>query len=117
MNDRVPVPNCYFGIFQDGTIKVRGIEARRRDTAPFIVETQMDILEILAQAQDANHLKDVLPEAQDFVRRQLDALRAGRVPIESLLVSQKLSRELSKYSSPSPAARAVRQMQEAGYRY
>jgi DNA polymerase II len=114
VNDRVPVPNCYFGIFQDGTIKVRGIEARRRDTAPFIVETQMDILEILAQAQDADHLKDVLPEAQDFVRRQLDALRAGRVPIESLLVSQKLSRELSEYSSPSPAARAVRQMQEAG---
>ena len=29
-NHRVPVPNRYFGVFQDGTLKVRGLEARRR---------------------------------------------------------------------------------------
>ncbi len=28
LNDRVPVANCYFGVFQDGSLKVRGIEAR-----------------------------------------------------------------------------------------
>jgi hypothetical protein len=33
-----------------------------------------------------------------------EALRAGRVPVEKLLVSQKLSRELGEYSSPSPVA-------------
>jgi DNA polymerase-2 len=111
---RVPVPNRYFGVLQDGSIKYRGIEARRRDTAPFIAETQMGILEILAQAPDPDGLKDVLPKAQAFVRKQLNALRTGRVPVEKLLVSQKLSRELGEYSSPSPAARAVQQMQEAG---
>lgn len=36
------------------------------------------------------------------------------LPMEKLLVSQKLSCELGEYSSPSPAARAVRQMQAAG---
>jgi DNA polymerase II len=114
VNARVPVANRYFGVFQDGSVKVRGIEARRRDTPPFIVETQMRLLEILAQAEDADHLKEVLPQAQAFVRRQMQALRQGRVPAESLLVSQKLSRELKEYSSPSPAARAVWQMQAAG---
>ena len=114
LNDKVPVPNRYFGVFQDGSIKVRGIEARRRDTPPFIVETQMSILEILAQAPDAEALKDVLPKAQALVHKRLEMLRTGRVPLEKLLVSQKLSRELGEYSSPSPAARAVRQMQEAG---
>ena len=38
----------------------------------------------------------------------------GQVPPEQLLVSQKLSRELKEYSSPSPAARAVWQMQAEG---
>jgi DNA polymerase-2 len=114
VNARVPVPNCYFGVFQDGSIKVRGIEARRRDSAPFIVETQLRLLEILAQAPDADHLKDVLPQAQAYAHKQLEALRRGHVPLEQLLVSQKLSRELSEYSSPSPAARTVRQMQAAG---
>jgi len=114
VNKRVPVPNCYFGVFQDGSIKVRGIEARRHDTAPFIAETQMRLLEILARAEDAAHLGEVLPQAQEYVRRQLHRLRTGQVPLEKLLISQKLSRELGEYSSPSPAARAVRQLQAAG---
>ncbi len=114
LNARVPVANRYFGVFQDGSIKVRGIEARRRDTAPFIAETQLRLLEILARAPDADHLKDVLPQAHAFVRAQAESLRLGRVPLEQLLVSQKLSRELTEYSSPSPAARAVWQIQAAG---
>jgi DNA polymerase-2 len=113
-NVRVPVPNRYFGVFQDGSFKVRGIEARRHDTPPFIAETQMKLLEILAQAPDADHLVEVLPQAKAYVNRQLKLLRSGRVPVEKLLVRQKLSRELGEYSSPSPSARAVRQMQAAG---
>ncbi|MFH2037804.1 MAG: DNA polymerase domain-containing protein [Chloroflexota bacterium] len=113
-NARVPVPNRYFGVFQDGSVKVRGIEARRHDTAPFIAETQMSLLEILAGAPDADHLAQVLPQAKAFVRKQLKILRSGGVPVEKLLISQKLSRELGEYSSPSPSARAVRQMQAAG---
>ena len=114
VNVRLPVPNRYFGVFQDGSIKVRGIEARRHDTAPFIAETQLHLLEILARAPDAEALKEVLPQAHAYVRKQFQALRLGKVPVEQLLVSQKLSRELTEYSSPSPAARAVWQMQAAG---
>jgi hypothetical protein len=28
-NNILPVPNRYFGVYEDGTLKVRGIEARR----------------------------------------------------------------------------------------
>jgi DNA polymerase elongation subunit (family B) len=38
----------------------------------------------------------------------------GRMPLEELVVSQRLSRELSEFSAPSPAARAVWQLQAAG---
>jgi DNA polymerase-2 len=114
VNERVPVANRYFGVFQDGSVKVRGIEARRRDTAPFIAETQMSLMEILAQAPDADHLGEVLPMAKEYARKQLKALLAHQLPLDKLLVAQKLSRELGEYSSPSPAARAVRQLQAAG---
>jgi DNA polymerase-2 len=114
VNERVPVPNRYFGVFQDGSIKVRGIEARRRDTAPFITETQMGILEILAKAPDADGLKEFLPKAQAYVDKQMAALRNGQVPLEKLLMSQRLTREVDEYSSPSPAARAAKQLQAAG---
>jgi DNA polymerase elongation subunit (family B) len=34
-NDVLPVPNRYFGVYEDGTLKIRGIEARRHDTPIF----------------------------------------------------------------------------------
>jgi len=71
-------------------------------------------MEILAKAEDADGLKEVLPKALAFVRKTTDTLRAGRVPMEKLLVSQKLSRELDEYSSPSPAAKAVWQLEATG---
>ena len=41
-------------------------------------------------------------------------LRKGDVPLEELIVRQKLSRDLDAYKSPSPAARAALQLRAAG---
>jgi DNA polymerase-2 len=114
VDERVPVANRYFGVFQDGSLKVRGIECRRRDTPLFISELQMDLLSILARAPDADRLKDCLPHAQALLDRRLNELRTGRVPLEKLLLAQKLSRELKDYRTPSPAARAAQQLAKTG---
>ena len=111
---RVPVPNRYFGVFQDGSLKVRGLEARRRDTPAFIAETQMELLRCLAKARDADQLQSLLPGAVDLLCQRLAELASGRVPLEKLLVSQKLSRKLEAYTSPSPGAQAVEQLVAAG---
>ncbi len=114
LNEKVPVANRYFGVFQDGSLKVRGIEARRRDTPLFIAEAQMELLELLAQAPEAAALSGCLPAAIRLLRRKLRDLRRGRAPLEKLLVSQKLSRSLQEYRSPSPAAIAAAQLASAG---
>ncbi len=114
LNSRVPVPNRYFGVFQNGEIKVRGIEARRSDTPPFIVTMQMDMLEILARAPSADDLPEYIPLASALVEKKIRDLREGRIPLEDLLITQKLSRELKSYRSPSPAARAALQLVDAG---
>jgi hypothetical protein len=110
----VPVGNRYFGVFQDGSIKIRGLEARRRDTPAWVAAMQTALIEHLAQAPDADHLRERLPGAFELLRQGLRRLRAGQVPPEDLLVAQKLSRVLEKYTSPSPAARAAMQLRRAG---
>jgi DNA polymerase-2 len=45
MHEGVPVLNRYYGVFENGKIKVRGIEARRRDTPGFIKEAQIEMEE------------------------------------------------------------------------
>jgi DNA polymerase-2 len=114
LDGRVPVANRYFGVFQDGSLKVRGIEARRRDTPLFIAEAQMELLELLAQAPHASALPGCLPDAIRLLRRKLRDLRRGRVPLEKLLVSQKLSRSLAEYRTPSPAAVSAAQLESVG---
>ncbi len=111
---RVPVANRYFGVFQSGEIKSRGIELRRRDTPIFIREMQQEMLEILAKAPDVEHIPDVLPELHRLVHKRLRELKAGRVKMEKLVVRQTLSRELERYRSPSPAALAARQLADMG---
>ncbi len=114
VDSRVPVPNRYFGVFEDGTIKVRGIEARRHDSPPWISGVQMHVLEILARAPTAADLPAYTARAQAFVEMELRRLYNGRVPVEELVLRQKMSRLVSEYRTPSPAARAAAQLEAAG---
>jgi len=108
------VPNRYFGVFQDGSIKTRGIEARRHDTAKYISDSQMEVLSWLAKAESVDDLPRYIPGALEILRYRLHELRDGRVPMERLIISQRLSRELDMYVTPSPAARAAMQLKDAG---
>jgi DNA polymerase-2 len=110
MDERVPVANRYFGVFQDGSMKVRGIEARRRDTPPWIAETQIKMLERLSRAGSVKDLPGSLEMAFEIFQKALADLRAGKVPLEKLVVTSRVSHELEAYRSPTPAARAALQI-------
>jgi len=111
---RVPVPNQYFGAYQDGSIKYRGIELRRRDTTLWVRKIQMTVLDILAQADTPQELADCETDVLAVVERAKHDLKAGCVPYEELIVKQKLSRVLAGYKFPSPAAHAALQLQALG---
>jgi len=111
---RVSVANRYFGVFQDGSTKERGIELRRRDTPLFVAKAQRKILNILAQAKDGRDLPFYLPKIRALVNEKLETLRRGQIPLDELVVRQHLSRELDEYRAPSPAARAAMQLQQVG---
>ncbi|HEU4759225.1 MAG TPA: DNA polymerase domain-containing protein [Dehalococcoidia bacterium] len=111
---RVTVANRYFGAFEDGTLKVRGIEARRHDTPTFIEDTQLGALEILAHAPDAAAFRRRVPEAVAYLRQRLGRLRAGQVPLEELIVAHNLSRRPEEFTVRTPAARVAAEFTRAG---
>ncbi len=114
MDERVPVPNRYFGVFQDGSLKMRGIEVRRHDTPTWVSDVQMEIIDTLVHASNVDDRSTYLPRILKLLRKALTRLRTGNVPVEDLLVSLTLSRELSEYRTPSPAARAAAQLAAIG---
>ncbi len=114
---RVPVPNQYFGAFQDGTLKYRGIELRRRDTTLWVRKIQLKALEILAQADTPQEFAERVPDIMALAERAKRELRSGQVPLGELVVRQRLSRAIEAYKTPSPAARAACQLQAHGRQF
>jgi DNA polymerase-2 len=111
---RVAVANRYFGAFEDGRIKVRGIEARRRDVPPFVKETQMHMLEILARGVDRAGFRAEIPQAVRYAQERLHALLRGEVPLRELVVTQRLSRRPDEYKVRTVAARVARRLVREG---
>jgi DNA polymerase-2 len=111
---RISAANRYFGAYEDGSIKVRGIEYRRRDTPDFIKESQMGMISILAEGRNAQEFRGLVPEAIAYARQRLQILRAGEVPLKELLVSHRMSRQLEDYVVRTVAVRAATQLTRVG---
>ncbi|MGB5845878.1 MAG: hypothetical protein WBG94_15650, partial [Anaerolineales bacterium] len=77
-------------------------------------QLQAEMLAKLAHVSRDTPVDNYLPGVLALLRRNLAALRAGRFPLEQMLVAQKLSRALDEFRSPSPVAHAAAQLQAAG---
>lgn len=111
----VPVLNRYYGVFENGNIKMRGLEARRRDTPIFIVKAQMEMIKRLAGANCWNSFEDKIPEALRVLENYTHKLVAGQVDAQELLIAKRLSKSPSSYAHDVFQATAAKQLEEAGF--
>jgi DNA polymerase-2 len=96
-SDIVGVPNRYFGVFEDGTLKLRGIEARRHDTPIFISNYQQLILNMIAEAETINDVKMMFPEIQHMLQKHLMLLKQRKVPLNELVFIKRTSKSYDEY--------------------
>lgn len=114
MHRDVPVLNRYFGVFQDGSMKFRGIEARRRDTIKLVSDCQKEMLELFATAQDIEGVKVLLPRAIEIFQRYVYPIRSGDVPLSDLIIVNGLSKNWNEYGTNLPHVSAIKQLAEEG---
>jgi len=113
-NPNISVANRFYGLSPDRNHKIRGIALRRGDTPKFVANVQTSVLEILAKENDPAKLPYLLPEILEKVQGQLDSLKKREIPLEQLVVTLGLSRELDQYSVLTSLATAARQLQLDG---
>ncbi|MBS7614737.1 hypothetical protein KEJ18_03280 [Candidatus Bathyarchaeota archaeon] len=96
-NPGVPVLNRFYGVFQDGKIKARGIEVRRRD-APNIVNCfQAEILQEMAKARNSEEFIQRIPYAFRLLRRYADKILSKEISLDDLVISKQLSKDPDEY--------------------
>jgi DNA polymerase, archaea type len=97
ISDIVGVPNRYFGVFEDGTLKLRGIEARRHDTPVFFSNYQQLVLNMIAEADNINEVKLMFPEIRYTLEKYSMLLKQRKVPLNELAFIKRTSKALDEY--------------------
>jgi DNA polymerase-2 len=109
-----PVATRYFGVFEDGQLKVRGLICRRRDTPRFVRRAQETLLARLAGAATAADLARLRPELEDLAEDFRQRLREGDLKPQDLVITRVLSQPVEEYRVDTATALAARQLQAAG---
>ncbi|MGD8505439.1 MAG: DNA polymerase domain-containing protein [Candidatus Bathyarchaeota archaeon] len=114
MHPNVGVLNRYYGVKEDGRIKVRGLEVRRRDTPRFVHDAQMEMIRVLANATDSKAFIEKIPDALKVVKEYRRKLLDGEVPIWDLIITKRLSKNLNDYKQRVSQAIAAEQLLKEG---
>ena len=116
VDPRVGVLNRYYGVYEDGTVKARGIEPRRHDTPGIVRKCQEDMLGVLARAENSSQFKALIPEALKTLKRYEMEVRRGSVPMDDLVIAKNLSKDPGEYAHRVPQAVAASWLVRGGER-
>src|SRR6058998_496929 len=111
---QAPVLNRYYGIFQDRTLKVRGIDVRRHDTPRIVENCQTQMLAILKEADNSQEFQALIPQVLNTLREYSSKLRSGTVPIDELIITKNLSKMPNEYTHRVPQAIAAQCLIDEG---
>jgi DNA polymerase-2 len=104
----------YYGLFENGTVKVRGVELRQHNTPAFLKNAQHGMLAVLKHARTAEEFRALIPNSIDALRRFAAALRDGTVGHSDLVYTTTVSKDLANYRVSTLAKAALLQLQDQG---
>jgi DNA polymerase I len=110
LNDGSGAYNRYYGRLSDGSIKVRGIAARRHDAPEYIRAMQQEMLTHMAHARTPEELAQVRGAVYRVYCNAVQNLTCA--PISSLAISRRISR--TTYAHRCMEGAAVQAFRDAG---
>ncbi len=110
MADGTGAYNRYFGRLADGTMKIRGVAARRDDTPPYVRSFQEGIFSLLEQAECAAELDDRAGDVHELFREAVSGLSSAA--IADLVITRRVSR--TEYKNRCIEGSAIRAYGMAG---
>jgi DNA polymerase elongation subunit (family B) len=108
------VPNRYYGYYEHGEFKLRGIGARRHDTTVLVRRFEGEVLALFRAARDAEGVRALLPRALARADRFAEAVRSGSWPVEELLIAHRIGQAPEAFVTFTDSVAALRQLAEAG---
>jgi DNA polymerase elongation subunit (family B) len=108
------VPNRYYGLYESGEFKLRGIGSRRHDTPNLLHRFEAEVLNTLAKARDAEGVTRSLPRLIARTDLFAERLARGDWPREDLLVAHRIAQPLEAFVTFTDTVAALRQLSDLG---
>ncbi len=110
------LPNKYFGVFETGEVKMRGIALRRDDTPRMIKEMQSEVITALSKAGNLKECTRMQPELEEIVQKYRWRLIEGNVRPDELAIAIHLSKDPSQYCHDTLSSLAAKRLVGSGVR-
>jgi DNA polymerase elongation subunit (family B) len=113
-NNDVGALNRYYGLFEDGEIKIRGIEFRQRNSPVFLKNMQNEIISVFSKAKNKNEFLGLITVAVDVLCGYARKLVNNDFKQEDLVISNCVSRDASEYKVDNLVKSALFQLKDLG---
>ena len=110
------VPNRYYGLYEHGEFKLRGIGGRRHDTTTLVRRFEGEVLSLFRSARDADGVRALLPRAVARADLFAERLATGSWPVDELLISHRIGQAPDAFVTFTDSVAALRQLEQAGVR-
>ena len=114
MHPRIGVLNRYYGVMENGKVKVRGLEVRRRDTPRFVYDAQMEMIKVLSSANSSKEFSEKIHDVLEVVKDYRHKLLNGEVAVWDLIITKHLSKHPKEYKQKVSQVLAAEQLMKEG---
>ena len=98
INSDLPALNRYFGVFEDGTIKMRGIETRRHDTPELFVYFQEELMKIMSAHNNIHEITKCLPILESVYKKYINLICSKKISYTDLIFTKRISKASNEYA-------------------
>lgn len=106
-NSELPALNRYFGVFENGIIKMRGIETRRHDTPQLFINLQKELMEIMSNCESISTIVDRIPVLEKIYEKYTNMLSSNKVSYTDLIFTKRISKNSNDYQDRNTVENCV----------
>ncbi|NPA22741.1 MAG: DNA-directed DNA polymerase I [Crenarchaeota archaeon] len=105
----------YIGILPDGSLDIKGMVGKKRNTPDFVKEAFSDVLKIISTMEKITDVQVKLEEIRRKVKEYYDQLRRREIPLNKLTIRMSLNKPLEQYTKNKPQhVKAALQLKQYG---
>ncbi|MHC1590706.1 MAG: DNA-directed DNA polymerase I, partial [Candidatus Helarchaeales archaeon] len=105
----------YFGVYQDGSVDVKGLSGKKSNTPPYIQKAFYKMLQILSEVKTESDLESAREKIKKLLQVILKKLKTNKIPKEELAFQVLMNKKIESYEKTTPQhVKAAKMLEEKG---